>query len=62
MDGNKRIGFVAMNVFLILNGSEIEAGEPEVVQVMLAVAAGSMSEVELAAWVREVMVPIGTEL
>jgi death-on-curing protein len=61
LDGNKRIGFVAMNVYLILNGYEIEAPEPKVVLVMLAVADGSLSETELTAWVREMMVPIGTE-
>ena len=30
LDGNKRIGFVAMNIFLLINGQEIEAPEPEV--------------------------------
>lgn len=56
IDGNKRIAFVAMNMFLILNGHEIEAPEPEVVQVVLAVADGSLNESGLADWVREVLV------
>jgi death-on-curing protein len=61
LDGNKRIGFVAMNVFLILNGYEIEAAEPEVVLVMLGVADGSVPEAELAAWIRRSMIPFVAE-
>ena len=52
VDGNKRVGFVAMAVFLHLNDWQLDAPEPEVVRVMLAVAAGTMSEAELAGWVR----------
>ena len=51
-DGNKRIAFVTMAVFLELNGVEFEADEPEVVTVVLALAAGEMTEEELASWVR----------
>jgi len=42
-----------MYVFLGLNGLEIEAEEPEVVDLMVAVAAGQCSEEELTAWLRE---------
>jgi len=35
--------FVAMNVFLILNGHEIETAEAEAVDVMLRLAAGSLN-------------------
>ena len=51
-DGNKRIAFVAMAVFLELNGVELEADEAEVVTAMLGLAAGELSEEQLAAWVR----------
>jgi prophage maintenance system killer protein len=40
-------------VFLGLNGQEIEAEEPEVVDLMVAVASGRYSEEELAVWLRE---------
>jgi death-on-curing protein len=50
-DGNKRIAFVAMAVVLGLNGLELEAPEPEVVAVMVALAAGEIDEAGLAAWV-----------
>lgn len=51
-DGNKRIAFVTMAVFLELNGVELEADEAEVVTVMLGLAAGGLDEERLAAWVR----------
>ncbi len=51
-DGNKRIAFVTMAVFLELNGAELEADEAEVVTVMLGLAAGETTEEQLAAWVR----------
>ncbi len=52
VDGNKRVGFVAMAVFLDLHGWSLEAPEPEVVRVMLAAASGELSEASLASWVR----------
>jgi death on curing protein len=53
VDGNKRVAFQAMYVFLGLNGLRIEAEEPEVVRVILALAAGDLQEPELAAWLRQ---------
>lgn len=51
-DGNKRIAFVTMVVFLRLNGARIEASQEEVVAVMLELAGGLLSEAGLAEWVR----------
>ena len=53
VDGNKRVAFQAMYVFLGLNGLRIESEEPEVVRMMLALASGELGEAELAAWLRE---------
>lgn len=53
VDGNKRIAFMALYVFLGLNGKRLLAPEPEVVQVMTGVASGELDEEELAAWVRD---------
>jgi len=47
-DGNKRIAFVTMTVFLELNGVELAATEAEVVTVMLALAAGELDAGRLA--------------
>jgi death-on-curing protein len=52
VDGNKRVGFVAMAIFLDINGWGLEAREPEVVRVMLAVASGDLSETDFVRWVR----------
>jgi len=60
-DGNKRIAFLVMAVFLELNGRELAAPETEVVTVMLAVAAGDLDEEGLASWLRSrvVVAPAG---
>ncbi len=57
-DGNKRIAFAVMYTFLGINGLEIEAPEPAVVQLMLDVASGSLSEATLAEWLRKNTVPL----
>jgi death-on-curing protein len=54
-DGNKRVAFVTMVVFLDLNGWDFEAQEAEVVTAMLAVASGGSKEGDLAAWLRTKM-------
>lgn len=55
VDGNKRVAFMAMYVFLGLNGQELEATQHEVIELMLAVADGRLGEKELAEWLREHM-------
>ena len=60
-DGNKRISFLAMYVFLGLNGLEIEAEEPEVVELMVDVAAGRQTEVEIVEWLRDHVTPSAEE-
>ncbi len=57
-DGNKRAAFLAMAIFLGLNGFEIEAPDAEVVTVMVGVAAGQLKERRLADWVRAHLVPL----
>lgn len=56
-DGNKRVAFQVMYVFLGLNGHRIEAAEPEVVSLMLAVAAGDIEEQALADWLADHIQP-----
>jgi death on curing protein len=51
-DGNKRTAFLALYTFLGLNGCDLEAPEEEAVQVMTAVADGTLDEEGLAAWIR----------
>ena len=53
LDGNKRIGFLAMLTFLGVNGHAFEATDAEVVREFVALAEGSVSENTLAAWIRD---------
>ena len=55
-DGNKRVAFVATNVFLLLNGYEVEAPEPEVVSAMVRLADGRLTRPKFADWIRKYMV------
>ena len=58
IDGNKRIGHAAMEVFLILNGVEIDAGVDEQESLMLDIASGHRQRYELAEWLRNHSRPI----
>jgi len=51
-DGNKRIAFLAMAVFLELNGLRIEAPEAAVVRTIVGLAAGDIDTPALADWLR----------
>jgi len=53
IDGNKRTGYVAAELFLRLNGYELRASDADCVLTMLAVAAGDMTEPAFAAWLRQ---------
>lgn len=52
IDGNKRTAFVALVLFLRLNGWQLQATDADCVLTMLAVATGELSENDLAAWLR----------
>ena len=52
VDGNKRVAFVAMAVFLGLNGLEFSAAEDGVVTTTVALASGTLDEDALADWIR----------
>lgn len=58
LDGNKRAAFMAVYVFLGLNDHDLEASEPEVVQVMLDLAASESTESDFASWIREHWIPL----
>lgn len=57
VDGNKRVAFQAMYLFLGLNGLRIDAFEEEVVATTLALASGDLDEPSLAAWLRDHVTP-----
>ncbi len=57
-DGNKRTGYALALVFLADNGFIFTGTDIDSVEAMLAVAAGSLSEGELAAWLRDRLEPM----
>ena len=52
-DGNKRTALHSMYVYLIINGYDITATQQEVENLIINVAAGNMTNVELAQWLRD---------
>jgi death-on-curing protein len=53
VDGNKRVGHAALEVFLLLNGHEIDASVDKQEQIVIGVASGKISRIELGEWLRE---------
>ena len=51
LDGNKRTSLVVAELFLALNGLELAASDAECVTTFLALAAGDLTEEELAGWI-----------
>lgn len=51
IDGNKRAGFLALGMMLGMNGLVLDVSEREAAEVILALAAGTLSEDEFRTWV-----------
>jgi len=58
VDGNKRIGHAAMETFLVLNGSELEASVDEAERAMLGLAAGNLTREQLLEWIQSHVRPV----
>jgi death-on-curing protein len=52
IDGNKRTAYVAMELFLIEHGMLLTAEDGDAVVTFLGLAAGEITEEQLAAWIR----------
>jgi death on curing protein len=55
IDGNKRAALVTAATFLIKNGFELVASEADATLTFMALAAGELSEAQLADWMRQHM-------
>jgi death-on-curing protein len=53
VDGNKRTAAVVIETFMALNGCTLGASDAELVVAIQALAAGELSEEQLAEWLRE---------
>ncbi|GJQ22137.1 MAG: death-on-curing protein [Bacteroidia bacterium] len=52
VDGNKRVAFVLMDVFLQENGWDLSAPEEEAYTVMMALASGQFTKPQLSTWLK----------
>ena len=53
VDGNKRAAFLAVGVFLAINGHRLTATPIDAIEAILALASGSLDEAQFADWIRE---------
>ena len=53
VDGNKRTAFVAVELFLALNGWKLTASDADAVIALLAVADGTLADAASADWIRQ---------
>jgi death on curing protein len=61
LDGNKRTAYVVCRLFLVQNGVDMMASSDERYSVFLGLAAGTVSEAELAEWLRQHTRPMADE-
>lgn len=57
VDGSKRAAFLAVGLFLALNGQRLAVTQADAVLTMLAVASGALGEDDFAAWIRAHLQP-----
>jgi death-on-curing protein len=53
VDGNKRVGAMAAELFLVVNAQRLEAPDEALVDLAFAVARGEVSAEALAIWIRQ---------
>ena len=53
VDGNKRIAFLAMRIFLLKNGVSFNPKPEQATSIILSLAAGEVSEESLTRWIRD---------
>ena len=58
VDGNKRAAFLAVGLFLRLNGHRLNASPAAATVAMIDVAAGTLSEADFADWIRRHSAPV----
>jgi death-on-curing protein len=53
VDGNKRVGVAAAELFLRVNGWELDAGDEELEEMTISIATGDVEAEALAIWFRQ---------
>ena len=57
VDGNKRAAFLAVGLFLAMNGYRLQASQADATLTVMDVAAGVMNEATFAQWIRDHIQP-----
>ncbi len=57
VDGNKRAAFLAVGLFLAMNGNRLQASQADATLTVMDVAAGVMNESTFAQWIRDHIQP-----
>jgi len=60
VDGNKRAAFLAVGLFLRLNGHRLNASPAAATVAMIDVAAGTLNEADFADWIRRHSAPVSS--
>ena len=58
LDGNKRVGAMALEVFFLVNGHALRASDEDLEDVVLAVARDGLAAEALAIWIRQRLRPL----
>ena len=58
LDGNKRVGAMALELFLLVNGHALGASDEDLEDVVLAVARDGLAAEALAIWIRQRLRPL----
>ena len=53
VDGNKRVAFVLMDIFLQKNGWEVTSNEEEAYSMMISLASSKLSKAQLSKWLKK---------
>lgn len=53
VDGDKRAAFLAAGLFLAMHGKRLVATQLDATETMLGLAAGALTEVDFAEWIRQ---------
>jgi death-on-curing protein len=61
-DGNKRISLTSIDIFLQINGAQLEADEADAVLTIRDVATGVLKEAELAIWIKDNSIPFDLDM
>ena len=59
IDGNKRVGAVVLETFLVLNGCELVANDAQLLRTVLSLAASEMREDHFTSWLAKNVRPTG---